>query len=283
MNEFREKSIVCPHQGGEHRFVYYEWGDPDNDQVLLCVHGLARTGRDFDHVARAMRDRYRVICPDMVGRGKSGQLDVKADYNYPQYLQDLGALLAAEKPGQLDWLGTSMGGMTGMILAAQPVNPIRRLILNDVGAALAGETVTYLQAWFGEAKHFADLDEAEAYCRDIYKPFGDLSDEEWREIATNTVKPAAGGGYELHYDQGIAENVRKLEPVDVALWEVWEAVRCPVLLLHGKSSIVLRDDTVQRMLEKGPKTDLVEFEGIGHAPTLTREAQIQPIRDWLLA
>ena len=280
--EFRERTVRCQNQRGDHLLTYYEWGDPENDRVLLCIHGLARTGRDFDHLAQAMRDRYRVVCPDMVGRGHSEWLPVKADYNYPQYVRDMLTLIAQLKPARLDWLGTSMGGMTGMILAAQEANPINRLVLNDVGAVLAGETVKYLQAWFGEEHHFGDLNEAEAYCRRVYKPFGDLSDAEWRELAENTVRPAPDGGYLLHYDPAIADNVRTLEARDYAVWEIWDEIRVPVLLLHGKESIVLRDSTVEQMMHRGPATDLIEWPGIGHAPTLTREAQIAPIRDWLL-
>ena len=279
---FRERAVRCANQQGSHLLTYYEWGDPDNDRVLLCVHGLARTGRDFDHLARVMEDRYRVICPDMVGRGHSEWLPVKADYNYPQYVRDMLTLIAHLRPARLDWLGTSMGGMTGMILAAQDDNPIHKLVLNDVGAVLAGETVKYLQAWFGEEQHFADLDEAESYCRSIYKPFGDLSDAEWREIAENTVRPAPEGGYTLHYDPAIADNVRTLEAKDYAVWEIWDAIRAPVLLIHGRESIVLTDSTVEEMMHRGPVTDLIEFPGIGHAPTLTREEQIAPVREWLL-
>ena len=280
---FREQTVRCRNQRGSHLLTYYEWGDPENDRVLLCVHGLARTGRDFDHMAGALQDRYRVVCPDMVGRGHSEWLPVKADYNYPQYLRDMLTLIAQLRPARLDWLGTSMGGMTGMILAAQGDNPIHKLVLNDVGAVLAGETVKYLQAWFGEEQHFANLDEVESYCRGIYKPFGDLTDVEWREIAENTVRPAPDGGYVLHYDPAIADNVKTLEAKDYAVWEVWDAIQAPVLLIHGKESTVLTQATVTEMLQRGPSTDLIEWPGIGHAPTLTREEQIAPIREWLLS
>lgn len=280
--DFRIETVECRHDSGTHRMAYYEWGDPDNPKVLICVHGLARSGRDFDRLARALAGEYRVVCPDMVGRGRSDWLPNKLDYGYPRYLQDMAVLLARLRPGTLHWLGTSMGGMIGMILAAQPDSLIQRLVLNDVGAVLTGETVRYLQGWFGTPQHFAELAEAEAYCRRIYPGFGELSDAEWAEVARNTVRPAAGGGLELHYDPGIAEPVKLLQAQDYAVWEVWDRIPCPTLLLHGRDSIVLTEATVNEMRTRGPRLDVVQWSGVGHAPTLTRPAQIAAVRDWLL-
>lgn len=279
----RTLSVESENRHGRHRLVYHEWGAPDNSKVLLCVHGLARCARDFARLALALAGEYRVVAPDMAGRGASDWLPDKLDYGYPQYMRDIQALLEAVRPATLHWLGTSMGGMLGMIMAAQPGSRIEKLVLNDVGAVLAADTVRYLQGWFGRPQRFVDMYAAEQYCRHIYAGFGDLSDEEWAEVAANTVRPAIGGGYELHYDPGIAEAVKLLPAQDFAVWEVWDAVRCPVLLLHGVESIVLSQATVDQMRGRGPALDVVSLPGVGHAPTLTRPDQIEAVRAWLLA
>lgn len=270
-----------PH--GFHRIHYTQWGDPDNPRVLLCVHGLTRNGRDFDRLAAALADRYRVLCPDVVGRGRSQWLAVKADYGYPQYCADMAALIARSGAESVDWVGTSMGGLIGMMLAAQPQSPVRRLAINDVGPFIPKIALERIAAYVGLPVSFGDIDELETYLRVVAAPFGPLTDDQWRHLAEHSARPLEAGGYALAYDPGIAEAFKGVELADVNLWPVWEAVRCPVLALRGAESDVLTAADFQAMQERGPRARGVEFAGVGHAPALMAKEQIAVIRDWLAA
>lgn len=269
-----------PH--GFHRLHYTEWGDPANDKVLLCVHGLTRTGRDFDYLAAALERDYRILCPDVVGRGQSDWLADKSGYNYPQYLADMTALIARCGAARVDWIGTSMGGLIGMFLAAQPGTPIHKLVMNDVGPFVPKAGLQRIADYLGRPVDFADLVEMERYVRWIAAPFGRLTDEQWRHLTVHSARQREGGRYEFAYDPGIAEPF-KMQVDDVDLWPVWEAVRCPVLVLRGAESDVLTSADAQAMRSRGPKAELVEFPGVGHAPMLLDAAQIAVARDWLLA
>ena len=269
-----------PH--GFHRLYYLEWGDPANDKVLICVHGLTRQGRDFDALAAALENTYRVICPDIAGRGRSDWLDHKADYTYPQYLADMTALIARSGADRVDWVGTSMGGLIGMFLAAQPGTPIRKLVMNDVGPFIPKAGLQRIADYVGKPVRFANLDELERYLRLAAAPFGPLTDAQWRHLTVHSARRLDSGEYVLAYDPGIAETFKaKLEDVD--LWPVWEAVQCPVLLLRGAESDVLIRTDAEAMQQRGPRATLVEFAGIGHAPALLASDQIKVVRDWLTA
>ncbi len=270
-----------PH--GFHRLHYTQWGDPDNPRVLLCVHGLTRNSRDFDYLAAALADRYRVLCPDVVGRGQSQWLPVKNDYGYPQYCADMAALIARCGAESVDWVGTSMGGLIGIMLAAQPQNPIRRLVVNDVGPFIPKVALERIAAYVGLPVSFGDLDELEGYLRVVAATFGPLTDDQWRHLAEHGARSLEAGGYALAYDPGIAEAFKGVELTDVDLWPVWEAIRCPVLALRGAESDLLTAEDFQAMQERGPKTRGVEFAGVGHAPALMAAEQIATIRDWLVA
>lgn len=267
-----------PH--GFHRVHYTEWGDPANDKVLFCVHGLTRTGRDFDDLAAALENTYRVICPDVVGRGRSDWLSHKADYNYPQYLADMNALLARSGAGQVDWVGTSMGGLIGMLLAAQPGTPIRKLVMNDVGPFIPKAGLQRIAEYVGKPVRFASLDEMERYVRLVAAPVGALTDAQWRHLTVHSARQSDDGDYIFAYDPGIAEPF-KADLEDVNLWPVWNAVRCPVLLLRGAESDVLTRADAEAMQNCGPRATLVEFAGIGHAPMLLAADQIKVVQDWL--
>lgn len=268
---------------GFHRVHYTEWGDPANDKVLVCVHGLTRNARDFDFFAAALEDEYRVLCPDVVGRGKSDRLANKVDYGYPQYMLDMNALIARSQADQVDWVGTSMGGLIGMFLAAQPNTPIRRLVINDVGPFIPKVALQRIAAYVGQPISFASLDEMERYVRTVAASFGPLTDAQWRHLTVHGARRLEDGRYAFCYDPGIAEGFKAVVDEDVDLWPVWDAIRCPVLLLRGEQSDVLTREDAETMTRRGPRATLVEFAGIGHAPALMAEDQIAAVRDWLLA
>ena len=280
--EMRTDHIMCVGPHGIHRMVYYEWGDPTNPKVLLCVHGLTRTGRDFDELARALAPHYRVICPDVVGRGLSDWLTVKTDYTIPLYVSDLFTLLGKIRPKTLHWLGTSMGGLIGMTLAAQPMSPIDKLVLNDVGPVLSAASLERIGRYVAETPHFATQEEAEAYLRRIHAPFGPLTDAQWRHLTLHSVRQDVDGRWVLRYDPGIAVPFQTQPALDVDLWALWDAIRCPTLVLRGAESDLLTRETAEEMTRRGPCAKLVEIPGVGHAPALMDPQQIALVRDFLL-
>ena len=277
-----EQTVLGLSSSGFHRIAYTQWGEPENPRVLICVHGLTRNARDFDFLAQALAPYYRVLCPDIAGRGRSDWLSNKADYNYPQYLQDMVALIARSGATQVDWVGTSMGGLIGMLLAAQQNTPIRRLVINDVGPFIPRAALERIAAYVGQSPHFASLAEMETYIRRIAAPFGPLSDAQWHHLTEYGARQTEHGDYVFRYDPGIAEPFQALTNTDVDLWSYWDQVQCPTLLLRGQESDILRAEDAQAMTQRGPKPELIEFAGIGHAPTLLDETQIKPVRDWLL-
>jgi pimeloyl-ACP methyl ester carboxylesterase len=282
--QMRQRTVQCLSPAGLHDMAYVEWGDANNPRVLVCVHGLTRCGRDFDFLAQAMADRYRVVCPDVVGRGRSGWLRDKSFYTVPQYCADMVTVLARLDAETVHWVGTSMGGLIGMALAAQEKTPISRLVLNDVGPVLTAASVARIGEYVGRAPRFASIEEAETFVRFVSMPFGALSDAEWRHLTVHTMRPLPGGGFEMAYDPGIAEPFRQAmgDGKDVELWPVYEAVKCPTLLLRGADSDLLSRETARQMTERGPRARMVEIPGVGHAPMLMAADQIAIVRDFLL-
>lgn len=279
-----ENHVLGLSPAGFHRNVYWDWAGPGGDApCLVAVHGLTRNGRDFDSVAAALSDRYHVVCPDVVGRGGSAWLPNGALYSYPQYLADATALLARLGVDSTDWLGTSMGGLIGMMLAAQPNTPIRRLILNDVGPLVTKASLERIASYVGQDLRFATIAEVEAYLRRVHAPFGPLTDAQWAHLARHSARRLADGGYGLAYDPAIAEAFRAGPLADVDLWPMWDAIRCPVLVLRGGQSDLLLAETAAEMVRRKPGTRLVTFPECGHAPALMDPAQIGVIRDWLAA
>jgi len=276
----RELSISCLGPHGFHRVNYFEWGDADNPNVAICVHGLTRNGRDFDDIARALSSEYRVLCPDVSGRGKSEWLTHKEDYAYPVYCADMAALIARSGAQTVDWIGTSMGGLIGMFLAAQPDSPVRRLVMNDVGAFIPKAALERLSNYVGKDPRYASFDEFEQYIRAVSLPFGPLTDTQWRHLAQTNGRQFEDGRWGPIYDPalGLAFGVA---PADVVLWPFWDQVRCPTLLLRGAHSDLLLAPTAQEMTRRGPKAKLVEFAGVGHAPMLMAEDQISVVKEFL--
>lgn len=279
----RQNSILCLSPAGFHRMAYVEWGDAANPRVLVCVHGLTRCGRDFDFLAAALADRYRVVCPDVVGRGISDWLRDPHHYTVAQYAQDMTALIARLAVESIDWLGTSMGGIIGMALAAQPGTPIRRLILNDVGPLLPAAALQRIGAYLATPPDFASPQEAENYIRTIAAPFGPLSDVQWHHLTKHVIRLGDDGRYHLRYDPGIAipfaEAAR--EGQDIDLWPLYDAIRCPTLVIRGAESDLLTRETLAAMQARGPRARSVEIPGVGHAPMFLDDEQICIVRDFL--
>jgi pimeloyl-ACP methyl ester carboxylesterase len=265
--------------------AYVDWGDPSNTEVVVCVHGLTRCSRDFDDLARALADRYRVVCPDVVGRGRSSQLIDKRLYGIPQYVSDMVTLLARINVDKVHWVGTSMGGLIGMGLAALPDTPIKSMVLNDVGPVVTALSIARIGEYLGRAPRFDRIEHAEAFMRIIAAPFGPLTDAQWHHLTAHSVREAADGKLDFAYDPGIAEPFRELATAgggkDMELWPVYDAMSCPTLLLRGAESDLLTRETAQAMTKRGPKARLIEFAGIGHAPALMASDQIAAIRDFL--
>lgn len=282
--EPRERSVQCASPSGLHRMAYTEWGDPANPQVLVCVHGLSRNGRDFDDLARAMTDSHRVVCPDIVGRGRSDWLRDPSGYGVPQYVTDMMVLIARLDVETVQWLGTSMGGLIGMVLASLPGTPVSRLMLNDVGPAISSESIRRIGEYIGRAPKFAGLEEAERYIRAVSAPFGALSDTQWRALTESSVRPAADGGLEMIYDPKIADSFHRATAAGmIDLWPMFDRVRCPTRVVRGEFSDLLSAEVAQAMTARGPHPDLVQVPGVGHAPMFMDEAQIAIAREFFTA
>jgi len=265
---------LSPH--GFHRVVYYEWGDPANGRVVICVHGLSRNGRDFDVLGEALAGTHRVIAVDMPGRGASQWLPDANDYVFPTYLTTLTALVARSNAQEVAWVGTSMGALLGMAMAAQRDTPVARLVVNDAGPLVEPAALARIREYLGLAPTFATFAEADAYIRAVSAPFGALTDAQWDHLTRTSVAQDAQGRWSLTYDPAIALPFRSTAaPPD--LWPLWDAIRCPTLLLRGAESDLLSPATAQAMTERGPKARLVEFPGVGHAPTLLSADQVAPV------
>jgi pimeloyl-ACP methyl ester carboxylesterase len=280
----RRRSVRCLSGQGLHRIAYLEWGDPRNDNVLVCVHGLARCARDFDALARALAERYRVVCPDMAGRGDSEWLADPMLYVVPQYVADVVTLIARLDVESVHWLGTSMGGLIGMTLAAQRDTPVTKLVLNDAGPVVSKVSLERIAAYVGLAPTFPSVEAAEQYVRTVAAPFGPHTDAEWRFLTEVVLRRNADGSYRMHYDPRIGVPLRAHMPQgDLELWPIYEAVRCPTLVLRGALSDLLTRETCERMAACGPKAKTIEIEGVGHAPTLMHADQIEIVRSFLLS
>lgn len=287
MTEPRLDSVQCLGARGLHRMAYAEWGDPANPRVLLCVHGLARQGRDFDTLAQALSDRYRVVCPDVVGRGRSSWLADPTGYQIPAYVADMVTLLARLNAQELHWVGTSMGGLIGLGLAALPDSPVKKLVLNDVGPAIEAVALQRIGTYLGQPMRWGSVEEAADYLWGISASFGPHSREQWLALTRPMLRPD-GDGFKLHYDPAIAVPFRSITPEsaragEALLWASYDALRCPTLLLRGADSDLLSRETAHAMTQRGPRAQLVEFEGVGHAPTLIAPEQISAVREFLLA
>jgi pimeloyl-ACP methyl ester carboxylesterase len=271
---------LTPH--GFHRVVYYEWGAHDNANVVVCVHGIGRNGRDFDVLGEALAPTHRVLAIDMPGRGASEWLPDPMDYVTPIYLGTLTALIAASGADEVAWVGTSMGALLGMIAAAQPQTPVRRLVVNDAGPLIEPAALARIAQYFGTDPSFATYDELEAYIRTISAPFGPLTDAQWAHVARTNARQRADGTWGVGYDPAIAVPFRA-QPAGANLWPIWDAIRCPTLVLRGEHSDLLSRATAQAMAERGPRARVVEVAGVGHAPMLLARDQVDIVAGFLTA
>jgi len=280
----REGHVRCLSIAGFHRMSYAEWGPPDAARTVVCVHGLTRIGQDFEVLAQALaEDGLRVVCPDVVGRGDSDWLADPQGYTFEQYLADMAVLMARLAVERVTWIGTSMGGLIGMALAAQPGNPIERILLNDVGPFIPKSAIARLATYVGADPRFPDMAAAERYVRDVHAPFGSLGDEGWRRLTEISVKPADSGGLRLHYDPRIGDAFRQEAPEDMDIWGLWDSISCPALVLRGADSDLLLPETAVQMGKRGPNAEVIEIAGCGHAPALRATDQVAVIRGWLSA
>ena len=267
------------------RLAYWEWGDPANPRVLLCMHGLTRQGRDFDTLARALCDRYRVVCPDMPGRGHSDWLTDPLGYQVPAYVADVVTLLARLNADCLHVVGTSMGGLIALLLASLPKSPIERLVLNDVGPQLPLEALNRIGAYVGAPLHWNDEASAFAYLGMVSASFGPHTPEQWAALSRPMLRPD-GAGFKLHYDPQIAAVFQGVTPElaaanDALLWQAYDNIRCPTLVIRGAESDLLLPTTAQAMTQRGPRAQCHELAGIGHAPTLVQDDQVVVVRSFL--
>jgi pimeloyl-ACP methyl ester carboxylesterase len=276
----REGFVRCFDPHGFHFLRYVEWGDPHNKHVLVCVHGLTRNARDFDYVAEHLEDAYRVVAVDVAGRGRSDWLRDPADYNYPVYCSDLTTLIARLDVETVDWLGTSMGGIIGMMMASLPNSPVRKLVLNDVGSLIPQAALERIGKYVGAEPTFASFAEMEAAVRSV-SPFGELTDEQWHHLTVHGAKQDGEGRWRFRYDPGIAKNFHAVAPRDIDLAPVWNAIPGPALVIRGDSSDLLRADTLEAMSRR-PHTQTLVVPRCGHAPMLMDDFQAGAIRRFLL-
>lgn len=280
----RQRFVRCASPRGLHRIAYLEWGDPKNPRVLICVHGLTRCARDFDTLAAALSGHYRVVCPDVAGRGDSEWLADPMLYQIPLYVSDMVTLIARLDVDSVHWLGTSMGGLLGMALAAQPGTPVQKLVLNDAGPVVSKVSLERIATYVGMAPVFPDFATAEAYVRAVIANFGPHTDAEWRFLAEVVLRKNPDGTLRMHYDPKIAEPFRATMPEkDLELWPLWDAIRCPTLVLRGAQSDLLTRETCAQLTQRGPKAKVVELPGVGHAPTLMHDDQIRIVREFLVS
>jgi len=283
MNEsFSLRKVQCASPTGLHRMAYLEWGNRDNPRVLVCVHGLTRCARDFDFLARDLASRYRVVCPDVPGRGHSDWLTNPMEYQVPVYVADMVTLIARLDVETVSWVGTSLGGLIGMALASLPGSPVTKLVLNDVGPVLTAASLTRIGAYVGKWPPLPTMEAAEAYVRTVSAPFGPHSDAEWRFLTEHVVRENPDGSWRMHYDPSLAVPFTAERPVkDVELWNVYDHIRCPTMVVRGEHSDLLTRDTASKMAARGPRATVAEIAGVGHAPTLIHADQIRLVRDFL--
>lgn len=287
MTDARLLHVRCLDSRGLHRMAYWEWGEAANPRVLVCAHGLTRQGRDFDTLAQDLARDYRVVCPDVVGRGQSDWLADPAGYNIPAYVADMVTLVARLGVEEVDWVGTSMGGLIGLALASLPNTPIRRLVLNDVGPLLQPTALARIGAYVGDPVHWPSVEDAADALWAISSGFGPHTREQWLALTRPQLK-ADGEGYKPHYDPVIALAFKTMTPElaaasETLLWQAYDRVSQPTLLLRGADSDLLSRETALAMTQRGPRAQLHELPGVGHAPMLVQPEQRALVRAFLLA
>lgn len=277
----REGCVQCMSTGGFHRMAYRDWGEKRAEERFLCVHGLTRNGRDFDALARRLSRNARVICPDLVGRGRSGWLSNATGYNILQYNLDAKVLTARLNLESFTWIGSSLGGLMGMVFAGLESSSIRRLVINDIAPEIPHAARARVSMYLGRRTTFGSLAELEGHLRETLASFGPMTDADWAEMARQSCR-RSGDVLTMHYDPRIAQNFRNFwSYMPLRLWAFWDRIRCPVLILRGERSDFLTPAMLSRMVARLPHADVLEFEGVGHAPTLNAPCQIDPVIEWI--
>ncbi|MEK8046120.1 alpha/beta fold hydrolase [Ideonella margarita] len=285
LNSPRQSHVQCLGARGLHRMAVTEWGDPANPRVVVCVHGLTRQGRDFDVLAQSLAPHFRVVCPDVVGRGQSSWLSDPTGYAIPAYVADMVTLLARINAPEVHWVGTSMGGLIGLGLASLPGSPLRSLVLNDVGPKIEYASLQRIGQYVGMPVRWPTEQAAADGLWEISKGFGPHTPEEWLAL-TRPQLVRDGDAFKSHYDPAIGVPFRAVTPEiaaagEAALWMAWDSLKLPTLLLRGGDSDLLSAETAAQMTQRGPCARLVEFAGVGHAPTLVHEDQVSVVRAFL--
>ncbi|WP_170386298.1 alpha/beta fold hydrolase [Ruegeria atlantica] len=279
--EPRLGKVRCISRHGFHDVAYRDWGDETASDRAFCVHGLTRNAHDYDPLAARLAVTHRVICPDLPGRGQSDWLNDPSDYHLLQYNMDMTVLLSRFGYSSIDWVGTSLGGLIGIALAGLSNTPIRRLIINDIAPEIPYTALRRITSYAGNQRVFESLEEVEAHLRETLAPFGPMTDADWARMA-KTSSFEAGDGYHTHHDPDIMQNFRQYFMfMHFNLWKFWEKITCPVLILRGTDSDFLPPNLLDRMIDRLPSAEFLEFEGVGHTPTLNSSAQIDPVVDWL--
>jgi pimeloyl-ACP methyl ester carboxylesterase len=276
--------IECPHKEATHKIEVLHWPGPATASAhpVVAVHGLTRNAWDFAPLAERLSATRPVYAFSMAGRGKSDWLDDPALYTYAQYTADCLQVLRQLNLGVVDWVGTSMGGLIGMMLAAMPQTPVARLVLNDVGPLLPLSALQRIGAYVGRVPVFQNFSEALRFCRATYADFGIQGDAPWQFFTEKSLRALPDGKTTLHYDPKIAEVFGSVTK-DVDVWNVYDAVKVPTLLLRGERSDILSLETAQGMTQRGPLAKLVTFRNCGHAPALMDAAQMNVVEDFLSA
>jgi cobalt-zinc-cadmium efflux system protein len=270
--------VQCSSGESTHRMAYHAWGDPSNSKVLLCVHGLTRRGSDFKTLAQAMCKDYYVVCPDIVGRGNSDRLSNPMQYAVPQYVADIAQLVKQLGVTQVDWLGTSMGGLIGMVYAAMPNSPVRRMLINDVGPRFEPDAIKRLGSYVGQPFAFANRADALNRLNQICATFGEHTPEEW-EIYNGPMLVQRDGLWVMHYDPNIAVPFASVNPImakagEVAMWHAFKQIHTPMLIVRGADSDLLSAATVAEMCRVNPYARSIEIPNVGHAPAFIKPEQI---------
>ncbi|MDP3372067.1 MAG: alpha/beta hydrolase [Candidatus Paracaedibacteraceae bacterium] len=265
---------------GFHTITYYTWGNPLNP-ALLMVHGLSRNGRDYDVLAEALSDYYYVVCPDIVGRGLSDWLPEGVEYSYTQYMADLTGLIARLNVTEVSWLGSSMGALLGMIMASLQGTPIKRLIMNDIGPFISSEALEKIRTYVSLMPTFPTFELGLNFVRQIYAPFGQLTDDQWQHMAEHSLIQIPDGTYRMHYDP--RTTIFNEQKTDVNLWPCWLSVACPTLVLRGADSAIFPRDVCEQMIASSAVASMCEIPNAGHAPALMSDLEITIVRDWLMS
>lgn len=287
MLEPRLRHVTCASPKGLHRLAYWEWlppaANPAGVPTVICAHGLTRNGRDFDALAARLSKQWRVVCPDMAGRGRSDRFADPSLYALPQYVADSVTLVARLDVERVAWVGTSMGGLIGMFLAAMPGTPIGRLLLNDIGPVVDDAGRGRIGGYVGQDPRFATEAEGVAALRELMRDFGPHSDDQFRLLTRNYLVQREDG-WTFAYDPAIAVPFREQQAAPAPdLWAVYDAIRCPTLVTRGAQSDILSAATAAQMTQRGPKARCVEFDGVGHAPTFIADDQIDTVERFLAA